>query len=42
MDLVFAGKLDPVIDSVFPWRKPAAQEKLEQGQQLGKIVLEVG
>jgi NADPH:quinone reductase-like Zn-dependent oxidoreductase len=43
MDLVFAGKLDPPIDSVFPLEDARiAQEKLEQGQQLGKIVLEVG
>lgn len=38
--LLRAGKLRPVIDKVFPWREaPAAWERLEQGEQFGKIVL---
>ncbi len=42
MGLVFAGKLRPVIDRVFPLAEArAAQERLEKGDQLGKIVLEI-
>jgi NADPH:quinone reductase-like Zn-dependent oxidoreductase len=40
MDLVFAGKLRPVIDTVFPLAEVrAAHERLEQGDVLGKLVL---
>ncbi len=40
MGLVFAGKLTPVIDRGFPLRDAkAAQERLETGKQMGKIVL---
>lgn len=42
MGLVFAGKLAPVIDRSYPLREArAAQERLEAGAQMGKIVLEV-
>jgi NADPH:quinone reductase-like Zn-dependent oxidoreductase len=42
MDLVFAGKLDPIIDTTFPLSQAqAAHERLEAGDQMGKIVLEV-
>lgn len=42
MGLVFAGKLRPVMDRVYPLAEArAAQERLEQGEQLGKIVLEI-
>ncbi|MCS6910039.1 MAG: zinc-binding dehydrogenase [Anaerolineales bacterium] len=42
MNLVFAGKLKPVIDSVFPLSEiRAAHEKLERGDVMGKIVLRV-
>ena len=40
--LLFAGRLAPVIDSVFPLARAAeAQARLESGQQFGKIVLEI-
>ncbi|MGH7460840.1 MAG: alcohol dehydrogenase catalytic domain-containing protein [Longimicrobiales bacterium] len=40
MDLVFSGKLQPVVDSVLPLSEArAAHERLERGQQFGKIVL---
>ncbi len=40
MDLVFEGKLTPVIDSTFPLEEAqAAQRKLESGDFFGKIVL---
>ena len=43
MDLVFAGKLRPVLDKTFPLSEArAAQERLEGGHQLGKITLAVG
>jgi len=42
MGLVFEGALRPVIDRVFPLEETAsAQRRLEQGEQLGKIVLEI-
>ncbi len=42
MKLVFAGKLRPVIDRTYPLAEArAAQARLEQGEQLGKIVLEI-
>jgi NADPH:quinone reductase-like Zn-dependent oxidoreductase len=43
MSLVFAGKLKPVVDQAYSLSQAsAAQERLEKGQQMGKIVLEVG
>ncbi len=37
---VFSGKLKPVVDKTFPLREArAAHERLEAGQQFGKIVL---
>jgi NADPH:quinone reductase-like Zn-dependent oxidoreductase len=42
MDLVFAGKLKPVIDRDFPLKGAvAAQERLARGEQLGKITLTI-
>jgi NADPH:quinone reductase-like Zn-dependent oxidoreductase len=42
MALVFAGKLQPVIDRSFPLAEArAAHQRLEAGQQLGKIVLQI-
>ena len=42
MGLVFTGKLAPAIDRSYPLREArAAQERLEAGNQMGKIVLEV-
>ena len=42
MDLVFAGQLKPVIDSTFPLAQArAAQERLERGEQRGKITLAI-
>jgi zinc-binding alcohol dehydrogenase/oxidoreductase len=41
-ELIDAGKLRPVVDSVFPLFEAAlAHERLEAGQQLGKIVLRI-
>jgi NADPH:quinone reductase-like Zn-dependent oxidoreductase len=40
MTLVFAGKLEPVVDVVWPLDRAAdAHERLEAGRQFGKIVL---
>lgn len=42
MELVFAGKLKPVVDSDYPLEEAkAAQERLEKGEQLGKITLSI-
>lgn len=42
MDLVFSGALKPVIDKRFPLSEArAAQERLEQGRQMGKIILDI-
>ncbi|NOH03474.1 MAG: zinc-binding dehydrogenase [Chloroflexi bacterium] len=42
MDLVFAGKLQPVLDSTFPLREAAAaQERLWRGENFGKITLDI-
>ncbi len=42
MSLVFAGKLQAVIDKSFPLKEArAAQEHLEKGEQLGKLVLQI-
>jgi NADPH:quinone reductase-like Zn-dependent oxidoreductase len=43
MDLVFEGKLKPVMDRDYPLRDARfAQEQLEKGEQLGKITLTIG
>ena len=40
MDLVFTGALKPIVDSVMPLSQTAAaHERLERGDQFGKIVL---
>lgn len=40
MGLVFAGKLEPVIDSTYPLREAReAQARMERGEQFGKILL---
>lgn len=42
MNLVAAGKLAPVLDSVFPlWEAAAAQERLWRGENFGKIILDI-
>ncbi len=42
MDLVFHGKLQPVLDQDFPLHEAgAAQDRLEKGEQLGKITLSI-
>ena len=39
-DLIAAGKVKPIVDSVYPLADVAkAHERLERGEQLGKIVL---
>lgn len=43
MGLVFSGLLRPHIDRVYPLNQAAqAQSRLENGEQMGKIVLEIG
>jgi len=43
MNLVFAGKLKPVVDRDYPLAEARlAQERLEKGGQLGKITLSIG
>lgn len=43
MDLIFSGKLHPVIDRTFPLSEArAAQERLQRCEQFGKITLAVG
>jgi len=43
MDLVFAGRLRPIIDTVYPLADGAvALEQLRSGEVLGKLVLEIG
>ncbi|HVW88777.1 MAG TPA: zinc-binding dehydrogenase [Gaiellaceae bacterium] len=42
LDLIAAGKARPVVDRVFPLAEArAAHERLEAGEQLGKIVLSI-
>lgn len=42
LELMNSGKLTPLIDSVFPLKDAAkAQERMEKGEHIGKIVLEV-
>ncbi len=41
--LLGAGELRPIVDRVFPFAEaPAAFERLERGEQLGKIAIEIG
>lgn len=43
MELVFSGKLRPVMDRDYPLTEARlAQERLEKGEQLGKITLSIG
>jgi NADPH:quinone reductase-like Zn-dependent oxidoreductase len=42
-DLVASGRAKPIVDRVFPLAEAAtAHEYLESGQQLGKVVLQIG
>jgi len=42
MDLVFSGKLNPIISSVFPLEEvKKAENFLSQGKQFGKVLLEI-
>jgi len=42
MDLIFKGRLQSIIDKTFPLcEAPAAQARLERGEQMGKITLEI-
>ncbi|HMZ07787.1 MAG TPA: zinc-binding dehydrogenase [Anaerolineales bacterium] len=42
MDIVFTGKLDPIIDKTFPLKDAAAaHERLWQGENFGKITLDI-
>jgi NADPH2:quinone reductase len=41
-ELVRSGRAEPVVDAVFPLSEAgAAHERLESGEQLGKIVLRI-
>jgi NADPH:quinone reductase-like Zn-dependent oxidoreductase len=43
MDLVFKGQLKSILDQTFPLVEAgAAQSRLERGEQIGKITLEIG
>ncbi len=43
MDLIVEGKLMPVLDKRYPLKEAAAaQERLQNDQQLGKITLDIG
>ncbi|HUI89920.1 MAG TPA: zinc-binding dehydrogenase [Anaerolineales bacterium] len=43
MELIVAGKLHPALDQRFPLKDAsAAQERLENGEQFGKITLDIG
>jgi NADPH:quinone reductase-like Zn-dependent oxidoreductase len=43
MDLVFKGQLKPIVDQIYPLKDAgAAQTRLERGEQVGKISLEIG
>ena len=43
MGLIFQGKLDPVVDSVYPLRDfSQAITRMMADQQFGKILLEIG
>ncbi|HYZ19116.1 MAG TPA: zinc-binding dehydrogenase, partial [Gaiellaceae bacterium] len=41
-DLVSRGRVKPIVDEVFPLAEAAAaHERMERGEQLGKIVLRI-
>jgi NADPH:quinone reductase-like Zn-dependent oxidoreductase len=43
MELVFSGALKPAVDRTYPLAQaPQAQARLEAGEQMGKILLEIG
>lgn len=43
MDLVFSGKLNPILDRTYPLAEARlAHERLERGDQMGKITLDIG
>ncbi|MFQ5343030.1 MAG: zinc-binding dehydrogenase [Anaerolineae bacterium] len=43
MNLVWQGRLKPVVDSVFPMEQArAAYHRLQAGEQFGKVVIEIG
>jgi NADPH:quinone reductase-like Zn-dependent oxidoreductase len=43
MQLIFQGKLTPVIDTVFPLEQAkTAYQRLQDGEQFGKIVIKMG
>jgi NADPH:quinone reductase-like Zn-dependent oxidoreductase len=43
MDLIVAGKLKPVLDRHYPLKEAgAAQQRLQAGEQFGKITLDIG
>lgn len=43
MDLAFAGRLKPVLDRTYPLSEARlAQERLAQGEQMGKVTLAIG
>ncbi len=43
MHLVFAGELRPILDRSYPLSEARrAQERLEAGEQMGKITLAIG
>ena len=43
MDLIVQGALKPVLDQTYPLKEAAAaQERLQSGQQFGKITLDIG
>ena len=43
MELVFSGALKPAVDRLYPLAQARqAQERLQAGEQMGKIVLEIG
>lgn len=43
MNLVWQGRLKPVVDSIFPMAQAqAAYRRLQAGEQFGKVVIEIG
>jgi len=43
MDRIFQGRIEPVVDSVFPaGQAREAYTRYERSEQLGEIVLKVG
>ncbi len=42
MQLIFKGKLNPVIDTVFPLEQAgSAYQRLHDGEQFGKIIIKI-